>query len=369
MLNYSFSDSIVLGEFKVSREQAPLIIAELSANHNNSLERSLEIVRAAAKSGCHGIKLQTYTADTMTLDCDSEIFKISDPHSLWNGYNLHKLYQEAYLPWEWHTPIFEEANKCGLFCFSTPFDNTAVDFLESLNCPAYKIASFELTDLPLISKVAATGKPVILSTGMASIGEIDQAVSAIRKQGNSQIILLKCTSAYPAKVADANLRTIPHMSEMFNCLVGLSDHTLGSSAAVTSVALGAVLIEKHFTISRSDGGVDSAFSMEPAEMQQLVTDCSNAFLSLGSVKYSSSSAETANKLFRRSIIVTKDICKGEALTHDNVRIIRPGLGLEPKHLESVLGMTTRTNLVRGTPLKWEYIEVNENSNSIKSKLD
>jgi N-acetylneuraminate synthase len=333
----------------------PFIIAEMSGNHNQSLERALDIVEAAAKTGAHALKIQTYTPDTMTLDLDEREFYISDPNSLWAGSSLYKLYGEAYTPWEWHKPIFERARSLGIIPFSTPFDDTAVDLLESLEVACYKIASFENTDLPLIRRVAATGKPMIISTGMASIAELDDTVCAARDAGCKDLILLKCTSTYPATADNTNILTIPHLHELFNCEVGLSDHTMGIGVSVASVALGATVIEKHFTLNRADGGVDSTFSMEPAEMAQLVLETERAWQALGKVSYGATEAEKKSMVFRRSLYVVKDLNAGEVLNKDNVRAIRPGLGLPPKYLEVVLGKTVKQDVRRGTALCWDLI--------------
>lgn len=336
--------------------EPPLIIAEMSGNHNQSLDRALEIVEAAAKSGAHALKIQTYTPDTMTLDLDEREFHIADKDSLWKGKSLYQLYKEAYTPWEWHKAIFDRANELGIIPFSTPFDDTAVDFLESLDVPCYKIASFENTDLPLIKRVAATGKPLIISTGMASIAELDETVRTAREAGCRDLILLKCTSTYPANASDANILTIPHMRELFGCEIGLSDHTMGIGVAIASVALGATVIEKHFTISRSDGGVDSAFSMESSEMKQLVDESERAWRALGAVSYGASETEKKSLVYRRSLYISKDIKAGEEFTLNNVRVIRPGLGLPTKYLDVVLGKKLNRNVKRGTPINWDLIE-------------
>lgn len=340
----------------IGREQLPFVIAEMSGNHNQSLERALQIVEVAARSGVHALKIQTYTADTMTLDIDEGEFFISDPDNLWQGRSLHKLYQEAYTPWEWHKPIFDRARELGMIAFSTPFDETAVDFLEDLNVPCYKIASFENTDIPLIKKVAETGKPVIISTGMATEEELAETVDAVRAVGNQNLILLKCTSSYPASPENTNIVTIPNMRDRFNCQVGLSDHTLGIGVAVASVALGATVIEKHFTLSRAEGGVDSAFSMEPHEMKTLVEETEKAWRALGEVKYGPTSSEKASLNFRRSLYITQDLEVGDVLTQENLRAIRPGLGLPPKHLEELLGRKINQAVKRGTPMDWNLLE-------------
>ena len=347
-------------EFKIadrliSRNHAPFIIAEMSGNHNQSLERALAIVDAVAKTGAHALKIQTYTPDTMTLDLDEREFHISDPQSPWAGTSLYKLYGKAYTPWEWHKPIFDRARELGIIPFSTPFDDTAVDFLESLNVPCYKIASFENTDLPLIRRVAATGKPLIISTGMATVAEMDETVCAARKAGCKKLILLKCTSTYPATAENTNILTIPHLRELFDCEVGVSDHTMGVGVSVASIALGATVIEKHFTLNRTDGGVDSTFSMEPKEMQALVVETERAWQALGKVSYGATAAEQNSLQFRRSLYVVQDIKAGDMLTRENVRAIRPGNGLAPKHLESVLGRKAKVPLTKGTALTWDLL--------------
>lgn len=339
----------------IGNNQKPFIIAEMSGNHNQSLDRALEIVEAAAAAGVDALKIQTYTADTMTLNIENPEFQINDNESLWQGNNLYQLYQKAYTPWEWHKPIFDRAKELGLLAFSTPFDETAVDFLEELDVPMYKIASFENNDLPLIKKVASTGKPMIISTGMASIAELDETVRVGREAGCKDLILLKCTSTYPATAENTNISTIPHMRELFNVQVGLSDHTLGTGVAVASVALGATVIEKHFTLSRADGGVDSAFSMEPDEMAVLVEETHRAWQAVGNITYGPTEAEKASVKFRRSIYVAKDIQAGELFTKENTKVIRPGYGLEPKYYEKVLKMKAPKDLVVGTPLSWELL--------------
>lgn len=336
--------------------QRPIIIAEMSGNHNQSLERALAIVDAAAKAGVDAIKLQTYTADTMTLDISEGEFFIADKDSLWKGESLYNLYKKAYTPWEWHKPIFDRCKELGIMGFSTPFDATAVDFLEELNVPCYKIASFENIDLPLIKKVAQKGKPMIVSTGMASLAELDDLVRTARENGCTDLTLLKCTSSYPATPEGTNLLTIPHMRELFGCKVGLSDHTLGIGAAVASVALGVAAIEKHFTLSRSDGGVDSAFSLEQEEMAQLVRECEAATQALGSVYYGVTEQENNSLKHRRSLYIVKDMKKGDIISVENTRSIRPGQGLAPKYYEIVLGRKVTHDLQRGTALAWDMIE-------------
>ena len=341
--------------FDIGIDHKPFVIAEMSGNHNQSLDRALEIVEAAANTGVHALKIQTYTPDTMTLDLDEREFHISDPKSIWKGSSLYKLYGEAHTPWEWHKPIFERARELGIIAFSTPFDDTSVDFLEDLDVPLYKIASFENTDLPLIKKVASTGKPMIISTGMASIAELDDTVCAAREAGCKDLILLKCTSTYPATPKNTNILTIPHMRDLFNCEVGLSDHTMGIGVSVASVALGASVVEKHFTLDRSDGGVDSTFSMEPKEMSNLVIETERAWQALGKVSYGVTDAEKKSLAFRRTLYIVKDLVKGEILTKDNVRAIRPGLGLPTKHMDIILGKEVSADVNQGTALSWDLI--------------
>jgi N-acetylneuraminate synthase len=347
--------TIKVGHQTIGENFPPFIIAEMSGNHNQSLSRALEIVEAAAKTGAHALKIQTYTPDTMTLDIDEREFHIGDPNSLWTGTSLYKLYGEAYTPWEWHEPIFTRAKELGIIAFSTPFDDTSVDFLESLNVPCYKIASFENTDLPLIHRVAATGKPLIISTGMATLAELDETVRVAREAGCKDLVLLKCTSTYPASPENTNILTIPHMRDMFQCQVGLSDHTMGTGVSVASVALGATVIEKHFTLSRSDGGVDSAFSMEPGEMQQLVTETQRAWEAMGKVSYGPTEVEKKSIQFRRSLYVVKDMKSGDILTRDNVRSIRPGFGLPTKYFDLILGKSVNRDISIGTALSWDQI--------------
>jgi pseudaminic acid synthase len=334
----------------------PYLIAEMSGNHNQSLDRALAIVDAAARAGADAIKLQTYTPDTMTLDVRAPGFVIDDPKSLWADRQLYDLYKEAYTPWEWHAPIMERARGHGMHCFSTPFDETAVDFLEALEVPAYKIASFECTDLPLIRKVAATGKPMIVSTGMATLAEIDETVRTARAAGCRDLILLKCTSTYPSTPDNTNLRSIPVLREAMGCQVGLSDHTMGCGAAVAAVALGGTVIEKHFTLARADGGVDAAFSLEPAELALLRTETERAWQAMGNVRFGASDAERKSLVFRRSLYVVKPLVEGQSLSPDNVRTIRPGFGLPPKYLEVVMGKRVRRSIPAGTPLSWEMFD-------------
>lgn len=350
------SNVVKIGNCSIGLGYPPFIVAEMSGNHNLSLERALETVSAAAKAGAHALKLQTYTADTMTIDVDSGDFVINNSDSLWKGQSLYKLYQQAHTPWEWHEPIFNKCRELGLIAFSTPFDETAVDFLENLEVPAYKIASFENNHIPLIRKVAATGKPLIMSTGMATVAELDDAVNTARKSGCKDIILLKCTSTYPAAPEDTNLLTIPHLRKLFNVEVGLSDHTLGIGVSTATVALGATVIEKHFTLARTDGGVDSAFSIEPDEMQMLVKETYKAWQALGRIRYGPTEKEKISNKYRRSIYVVEDIKEGEELTPKNIRVIRPGKGLPPKYIDMLLGKKLSCDVTRGTPLCWEYIK-------------
>ena len=331
----------------------PFIIAEMSGNHKQSLDRALEIVNAAAKSGAHAVKLQTYTPDTMTLDLAEREFFISDENSLWNGRSLYDLYEEAHTPWAWHEPIFKRARELGLIPFSTPFDETAVDFLETLDAPCYKIASFENTDIPLIRKAAATKKPIIISTGMATLSELAEAVSTARENGASDVVLLKCTSTYPAPPGESNISTLPHMRTLFGCETGVSDHTPGIGVAVASIALGGTVIEKHFTLDRGDGGVDSAFSLEPHEMAALVTESRRAWEAIGSVRYEPGEGEKGSRAYRRSLYIAKDMAAGERLTPETLRRVRPGHGLAPKYYEVLLGKKLVRDVKRGTPVSWD----------------
>jgi pseudaminic acid synthase len=339
----------------IGRGEAPFVVAEMSGNHNQSLEKALEIVEEVAKTGAHALKIQTYTPDTMTLDMDEREFHIGDPGSLWRGTSLYKLYAAAQTPWDWHKPIFDRARALGLIAFSSPFDATAVEFLESLNVPCYKIASFENTDLPLIQLAAATRKPLIISTGMASAAELESAVVAARDAGCDDIILLKCTSTYPATAENTNILTIPNMRDLFGCEVGLSDHTMGIGVSVASVALGATFIERHFTIARSDGGVDSTFSMEPAELKQLVAETRCAWQALGKVSYGPTADEKKSLQFRRSLYVTKDMLAGEPFAQTNLKAIRPGLGLPPSFYQTLIGKRVNRAIKRGTPVSLDMI--------------
>nr|WP_298096657.1 pseudaminic acid synthase [uncultured Shinella sp.] len=347
-----FKKAVYAGTDKVL-DDSPFIIAEMSGNHNASLERAFEIVDAAAEAGADALKLQTYTAETMTLNMTRGEFSISDPKSLWAGRDLYSLYKEAHTPWEWHKPIFDRARQHGMLCFSSAFDETSVDFLETLDVPAYKVASFELTDIPLIRKVAATGKPLIMSTGMATIGEIDDAVTAAREAGCETLALLKCTSTYPAPPANTNLLTIPHMAQLFGCEVGLSDHTLGVGVPVGATALGATVIEKHFCLARSEGGVDSAFSLEPAEFKQMVEECKRVKQAVGRVWYGATESEVKARTRRRSLYVGVDLQPGDELTVENLRRIRPGLGLAPKFYDTLLGRKVTKAVPAGTPVSWD----------------
>lgn len=345
-----------IGNRKIGEDYAPFIVAEMSGNHNKSLPRALEITEAAAKAGAHALKLQTYTADTITLNIDTKDFLIDDPQSPWNGRRLYDLYQEASTPWDWHKPIFRRAAELGMICFSSPFDESAVDFLEDINSPAYKIASFENNHYPLIKKVVETGKPLFLSTGLASLEELVELVDFLQKESCSNFVLLKCTSVYPARSCDCNLKTMVDMKNHFKCEVGFSDHAPGIGAAVGAVALGACVIEKHFTIRRADGGPDASFSLEPDEMVALVRETNRAFEALGKTHYGPTALEQSSLGFRRSIYISEDIERNEELTEHNVRIVRPGFGLEPKHIYRVLGRRAKKNLTIGEPLKWSDIE-------------
>lgn len=350
------SHDIDIAGHTVGPSAPPFVIAEMSGNHNHSLDRALEIVDAAAAAGAHALKLQAYTADTLTLDVERDEFVISDPGSLWAGRSLYSLYQDASTPWEWHAPIFERARERGMLAFSTPFDESAIEFLESLGAPCYKIASFENNHLPLIRAVAATGKPIIMSTGMATADELDEAVTAAREGGCRDLILLKCTSTYPASPVDTNLLTIPDLRHRYDCEVGLSDHTMGLGVSVAAVALGATVIEKHFTLRRADGGVDSAFSMEPDELATLVAETQRAWQALGHVSYGPTAAEQKSLQFRRSLYVARDMRAGEIFTSENLRIVRPGHGLAPKHFEEIIGRRVTRDTRKGTPLSWDLVE-------------
>ena len=349
------AESISIAGRLVGKGHKPFVIAELSGNHNQELALAKQMVAAAAKSGVDALKLQTYTADSMTLAIDSDNFRIQEKDSLWYGAHLHELYQQACTPYEWHAELFEYANSLGLIAFSSPFDEDAVDFLESLNVPCYKIASFELTDLPLIKKAALTGKPIIMSTGMASIEEIEQALATVYATGNKQVVLLKCTSTYPASPENTHLSTIVDMRQRFGCDIGLSDHTRGIGVAVASVALGACVIEKHFVLDRNAGGVDAAFSLEPQEFADLVENSQQAFAAMGQVTYGGSAAEEKSKYYRRSIFVTQDVKAGDVIDKNNVKIVRPAIGLAPMYLPAVLGQSFSQDLTAGSALLAEHI--------------
>jgi pseudaminic acid synthase len=350
-----FQSTVTLGGRRVGADEPPFVIAEMSGNHNQSLERALAIVDAAAASGAHGLKIQTYTADTMTLPLDEREFHVSNPKNLWTGRSLYDLYQEAHTPWEWHAAIFERCRAHGMVGFSTPFDATSIEFLETLDVACYKIASFECTDLPLVRRVARTGKPLIISTGMATAAEIDETVTAAHEAGCRELVLLKCTSTYPASPENSNLRTIPSMRDTFGCLIGLSDHTMGHGCAVAAVALGAVLVEKHFTLRRADGGVDASFSLEPEEFRQLRLETERAWQGLGQVSYGATQAERESLVYRRSLYIAQDIKKGECLDASNLRSIRPGLGLPPKYYDMLLGKRVNRDLAAGTALTWDLL--------------
>lgn len=354
---------IIIGQCSIGPTQPPFIIAELSGNHDQSLEKALAMVDAAAAAGADAIKLQTYTADTMTLDVSDGEFYIDDPANLWHGYSLHKLYQKAMTPWEWTAAIFERAQSHGMLAFSTPFDLSALVFLEQLQAPCYKVASFENTDHALLAAVARTGKPVIVSTGMASLSELAESVEVLRNNGCKDLILLKCTSNYPARPLDANLNTIPHLAQLFQCQVGLSDHTTGVGVSVASIALGASVIEKHFVLDRSEGGVDAEFSLEPAEFRQLVDECHRAKDALGQVYYGATEKELASRRYRRSLYIAEDIRAGERFTAQNLRSVRPGLGLAPKYLPQFLGKTAACDLKKGTALSWQHLNGNFDAGS------
>jgi N-acetylneuraminate synthase len=347
--------AIQIAGIPIGLEHPPFIVAEMSGNHNHSLDRALRIVEAAAESGARALKLQTYTPDTMTIDCDEELFRISGADSPWREMTLYELYSRAHTPWEWHEAIFKRCHELGLICFSTVFDETAVDFLESLNAPCYKISSFENIDLPLIAKTAGTGKPVIVSTGMSSEEELVELVQTLKRFGSGEVVLLKCTSAYPAYAGEINLRMLNRLRERFKVEVGLSDHTMGIGVSVAGVALGAVMIEKHFTLSRKDGGVDASFSMEPLEMKQLAAETRNAWEALGEEAYGPSPSEKASMIYRRSLFVVEDIKKGDVFTGNNVRSIRPGFGLLPKKIGVIMGKKAALDVKRGTPLSESLI--------------
>ena len=344
-----------INKYDIGQSYPPFIIAEMSGNHNHSLEQAIRIVEAAAASGVQALKIQTYRPETMTIDVAVDGFIVNSETKLWAGRTLFDLYKEAHTPWEWHSAIFKRARDLGLVPFSTPFDATAVDFLESLNVECYKVASFEITDLPLIKRIGSTKKPLILSTGMATLDEIGDAVEIFRSAGGVDLVLLKCTSSYPASPSETNLLTIPALRKYFKCEVGLSDHTMGIGVSIASIAIGATVIEKHFTLNRSEGGVDSVFSMEPSEMRQLVSESLNAWLAIGCESYGPTDSERASLQFRRSIYVVDDVKSGDILTSDNVRIIRPGHGLPPKFFDEIIGKRFNKDFSKGTPLTFEML--------------
>ncbi len=347
---------MIIGKHTISKNHKPFIVAEMCGNHNQSLDRAIKIVEAAAESGAHMLKLQTYTADTLTINSKNSDFIIDDQKSLWKGKKLYDLYKEAYTPWEWHEKIIKRSNELGMLCFSTPFDETAVDFLEKLNVPAYKISSFENVHLPLIKKVAQTGKPVIISIGLATEEEIKEAIEALKIGGCNQFALLKCTSAYPASPEDSNILTIPELRKNFNCEVGLSDHTMGIGVALAAISHGATIIEKHFTLDRNDGGVDSSFSIEPKEMKILVKESIRTWQSLGKISYGPTESEKDGIKFRRSIYIVEDMDSGEKLTKEKLRIIRPGKGLAPKYYDELLGRKVNQKIKKGTALTWAMLK-------------
>lgn len=348
------TESIYINKRPIGPGHPAYIIAEMSANHHQDFEEAKRIIEAAAEAGADAIKLQTYTPETMTIDSDKKYFQVGGG-TLWDGRTLYDLYKEAYTPWEWQPKVMEFANELGLDLFSSPFDETAVDFLEEMNVPVHKVASFEVVDIPLLKKIAQTGKPIIMSTGMATLAEIDEAVRTLREAGNNQLVLLKCTSAYPALPEEANLRTIPHLSQAFGVPTGLSDHTMGTAVPVAAVTLGACVIEKHFTLSRDIEGPDSAFSLEPHEFKQMVEAVRTAEKALGRVHYELTDKQRASVVFRRSLFVVQDVKAGELFTKENVRSIRPGYGLHPRHIDDVLGQVAKQSIERGTPLDWQYI--------------
>ncbi|MFK7808006.1 MAG: pseudaminic acid synthase [Saprospiraceae bacterium] len=352
--------SFKIANTPIGQNEKPFIIAEMSGNHNQDINRALALVKAAADAGAHALKLQTYTADTITMNCRGGLFEITNEDSLWKGKNLYELYQEAYTPWDWHKEIFDYAKSLGMLAFSSPFDETAVDFLEELDVPAYKIASFESNHFPLLKKVAQTGKPILISSGTSKINELYESVAYLKANGAKDIIIFKCTSTYPATAENTNLNTIPVLRSMFEgCVIGLSDHTMGIGASVAAVAMGARVIEKHFTLSRADGGVDAAFSLEPQELKALVEETERAFLAMGNIQLDTQKSEQKSRQFKRSIYVSKDIMPGERLTTENIRIIRPGDGMEPKHFEKILGMRVAQQISAGTPMDWKLLMMSD----------
>ncbi|KGK86069.1 pseudaminic acid synthase [Clostridium sp. HMP27] len=344
-----------INNMRIGENEKTFIIAEMSANHLQSFDNAVKIIKAAKYAGADAIKLQTYTPDTITLDCNNEYFQIKQG-TIWDGTTLHKLYQKAYTPWEWQPKLKKIAEKEGLVCFSSPFDNTSVDFLEDMNVPAYKIASFEVTDIPFVEYIASKGKPIIMSTGISTISDIEEAVNACKRVGNNQIAILKCTSAYPAPIEESNLRTIPNIAETFNVITGLSDHTLGSAVSVAAIALGAKIIEKHLTLSRKDGGPDAAFSMEPHEFKQMVDDIRNVEKALGKISYTLSEKQKNSRQHSRSLFVVRDIKAGERFTEDNIRSIRPGFGVKTKYIKDIIGKTAKIDIGKGSPMDWKFVE-------------
>ena len=345
-------NDIRIDHFSIGKSHKPFVIAEMSGNHNQSIVKAISIIDAAAAAGAHAVKLQTYTPDTITM---KGALTISDSKSLWKGEELYDLYQKAYTPWEWHAALFERAREKGIIIFSSPFDTTAVNFLETLNAPAYKIASFENTDWILLKRVAQTGKPVIMSTGVATLADIDESVRVLRANGCKELILLKCTSTYPSSPANSNIVTIPHLEKTFNCITGISDHSMGIGVSTAAVALGARVIEKHFTISRAEGGVDSAFSMEPHEFKMLVESTEQAFLALGEIQMNVQEAEKDSLNYKRSLYVSEDIKEGGLFSEKNIRSVRPALGLHTKYFDVIIGKKAKKNIKKGTPLNWDII--------------
>ncbi len=345
-----------INEIRIDSEHEPFIIAEMSGNHNQSLERAIEIIHSASKAGARAIKLQTYTADTITLDVHEKEFLINDKDSLWNGQSLYNLYNDAHTPWEWHETLFKEAEKLDIMCFTSPFSESAVDFLEELNTPAYKIASFENAHIPLIKKVVQTKKPIIISSGLATLSELAETIKIIRDFGCENFAILKCTSSYPANPKHSNILSIPHMKKLFGCEVGLSDHTMGIGASIAAVSHGASIVEKHFTLKRTDGGVDSAFSLEPTELKQLVVESKRAWQSLGKIKYGPTDDDKNSLVFRRSVYISENMIKGEILTENNLRVVRPGLGLEPKYYNILIGKKINRDVKKGTPFDWTLLD-------------
>lgn len=347
--------NIKIQNFEINENSKTFIIGEISANHNGDFDNAVKIIKAAKEAGVDAVKLQTYTADTITIDSNNEYFRIKQG-TLWDGRTLHNLYKEAHMPWEWQPKLKKIAEEEGLICFSSPFDKTSVDFLEDINVPAYKVASFEITDIPLIEYIASKGKPMIISTGIATISDIQLAINACKKVGNEQIILLKCTSSYPAPLEEVNLKTIPNLKETFNIIPGLSDHTLGIEVAIAAVALGAKVIEKHITLSRKDGGPDAAFSLEPHELKNMVQSIRNVEKALGNITYELTEKQQKSRDFSRSLFVVKDIKAGEKFTEKNIKSIRPGFGLHPKYINDILGKNSSEDLYKGSPLQWGYVK-------------